>query len=88
MDYSVVRRSSILAIQIFDERKFKNKDQGFLGIVNMTGGDALDYASARGGAQPFFDTEIVAYWFYRSYITGPREVQQQDACIWEIIILL
>ncbi|KZP31501.1 HECT-domain-containing protein [Athelia psychrophila] len=45
----VLRRSSILSIQIFDERKFKNKDQGFLGIINMTGGDAIDFALAQEG---------------------------------------
>lgn len=40
-----------MSIQIFDERKFKNKDQGFLGMVNMTGGDAIDFSLAREGAQ-------------------------------------
>lgn len=46
----MLRRSSILAIQLFDARKFKNKDQGFLGMVNMTGGDAIDFAQAGQGS--------------------------------------
>ncbi|KAK0514382.1 hypothetical protein JMJ35_002999 [Cladonia borealis] len=33
---------SILAIQIFDQKKFKKKDQGFLGVINVKIGDALD----------------------------------------------
>jgi E3 ubiquitin-protein ligase NEDD4 len=33
---------SILAIQIFDQKKFKKKDQGFLGVINVRVGDAID----------------------------------------------
>ena len=33
---------SILAIQIFDQKKFKKKDQGFLGVINIRIGDVLD----------------------------------------------
>ncbi|KAL9109350.1 MAG: hypothetical protein Q9227_005980 [Pyrenula ochraceoflavens] len=33
---------SILAIQIFDQKKFKKKDQGFLGVINVRIGDAID----------------------------------------------
>lgn len=33
---------SILAIQIFDQKKFKKKDQGFLGVINVRIGDVLD----------------------------------------------
>lgn len=40
-----VRRAnedSILAIQIFDQKKFKKKDQGFLGVINVRIGDVID----------------------------------------------
>ncbi|KAH7021771.1 hypothetical protein B0J12DRAFT_773511, partial [Macrophomina phaseolina] len=46
---------SILAVQIFDQKKFKKKDQGFLGVINVrigsaidldSGGDALTYATS------------------------------------------
>ncbi|CAN3376925.1 hypothetical protein DIURU_001700 [Diutina rugosa] len=34
--------NSILVIQVFDQKKFKKKDQGFLGVVNIRIGDAID----------------------------------------------
>ncbi|KAK3045691.1 hypothetical protein LTS18_013627, partial [Coniosporium uncinatum] len=37
-----VTEDSVLAIQIFDQKKFKKKDQGFLGVVNVRIGNALD----------------------------------------------
>ena len=41
----VLRRAtedSILAIQIFDQKKFKKKDQGFLGVINVRVGSVMD----------------------------------------------
>jgi len=32
----------VLAIQIFDQKKFKKKDQGFLGVINVRVGDVVD----------------------------------------------
>ncbi|KAJ5490473.1 WW/Rsp5/WWP [Penicillium expansum] len=37
-----VNEDSILAIQIFDQKKFKKKDQGFLGVINVRIGDVID----------------------------------------------
>ena len=40
-----IRRASeesILAIQIFDQKKFKKKDQGFLGVINVRIGSVMD----------------------------------------------
>lgn len=39
---SNVKDSSVVAVQIFDQRKFKRKDQGFLGVVNVRVSDVLD----------------------------------------------
>ena len=39
-----VNESSIIAVQIFDQKKFKRKDQGFLGVINCRVGDVLDLA--------------------------------------------
>ncbi|KAG5209782.1 E3 ubiquitin-protein ligase [Trichophyton interdigitale] len=39
-----VTEDSILAIQIFDQKKFKKKDQGFLGVINIRIGDVIDLA--------------------------------------------
>lgn len=32
----------MIAVQIFDQRKFKRRDQGFLGVVNVRVSDVLD----------------------------------------------
>jgi hypothetical protein len=40
-----VKSSSVLAIQVFDQKKFKRKsDQGFLGVVNLLVGSEVDLA--------------------------------------------
>lgn len=39
---SRVNEDSILAIQVFDQKKFKKKDQGFLGVINIRIGDVID----------------------------------------------
>lgn len=36
-----VNEASILAVQVFDQKKFKKKDQGFLGVINIRIGDAM-----------------------------------------------
>lgn len=42
MVLSNVKDSSVIAVQIFDQRKFKRRDQGFLGVVNLRVSDILD----------------------------------------------
>ncbi|KAG7869242.1 hypothetical protein KL918_000787 [Ogataea parapolymorpha] len=37
-----VTENSILIVQIFDQKKFKKKDQGFLGVVNIKVGDVIN----------------------------------------------
>ncbi|WVQ78911.1 hypothetical protein IAT38_001002 [Cryptococcus sp. DSM 104549] len=37
-----VKDSSIVAVQIFDQRKFKRKDQGFLGVINIKIAEVID----------------------------------------------
>ncbi|KAF6824023.1 HECT-domain-containing protein [Colletotrichum musicola] len=39
-----VTEDTILAIQVFDQKKFKKKDQGFLGVVNIRIGDVIELA--------------------------------------------
>jgi E3 ubiquitin-protein ligase NEDD4 len=36
-----VNESSILAVQVFDQKRFKKKDQGFLGVINIRVGDVM-----------------------------------------------
>ncbi|KAI0259936.1 HECT-domain-containing protein [Gloeopeniophorella convolvens] len=38
----MVKDSSVVAVQIFDQRKFKRRDQGFLGVVNVRVSEVLD----------------------------------------------
>lgn len=40
--YLDASEDSILVIQVFDQKKFKKKDQGFLGVVNLRVGDVID----------------------------------------------
>ncbi|KAI1439240.1 HECT-domain-containing protein [Xylaria sp. CBS 124048] len=35
----------ILAVQVFDQKKFKKKDQGFLGVINIRVGDVIELAT-------------------------------------------
>ncbi|KAK3937896.1 hypothetical protein QBC46DRAFT_175009 [Diplogelasinospora grovesii] len=37
-----VNEDSILAVQVFDQKKFKKKDQGFLGVINVRIGDVIE----------------------------------------------
>jgi len=40
---------SVLAVQIFDQKKFKKKDQGFLGVVNVKIGSVIDLDAGGDG---------------------------------------
>jgi len=44
-----VTEESVLAIQIFDQKKFKKKDQGFLGVVNVRIGNVIDLDAGGDG---------------------------------------
>ena len=45
---------SILAVQIFDQKKFKKKDQGFLGVVNVRVGSVIDLDAGGDGVSSHF----------------------------------
>ncbi|SCZ95738.1 BZ3500_MvSof-1268-A1-R1_Chr8-1g09765 [Microbotryum saponariae] len=38
----LVKDGSVLTVQIFDQKKFKKKDQGFLGVINLPVSQAID----------------------------------------------
>lgn len=38
----MVKDGSIITVQVFDQKKFKKKDQGFLGVINVPIASALD----------------------------------------------
>lgn len=56
---SQVKDSSVVAIQIFDQRKFKKRDQGFLGVINVKVSDVLDLDGGGHGAFLFFTRVLV-----------------------------
>jgi hypothetical protein len=49
--YSMVKGSSVVKVQVFDERKFKRRDQGFLGFVEIR---VTDYLDLEFGGQGMF----------------------------------
>ena len=53
-----MKGSSVVTIQIFDQRKFKRRDQGFLGFVEIRVTDYLDLEL--GGQSMFSDFRIAS----------------------------
>ena len=49
---SRVNEDSILAVQVFDQKKFKKKDQGFLGVINIRIGDVIELVQDVDGTWP------------------------------------
>lgn len=47
--YSRATEDAILAVQVFDQKKFKKKDQGFLGVINVRIGDVIELADGADG---------------------------------------
>ena len=48
---SKVNEDSILAVQVFDQKKFKKKDQGFLGVINVRIGDVMELSPEADGTE-------------------------------------
>lgn len=48
-----MNEDGILAVQVFDQKKFKKKDQGFLGVINIRIGDVIELAPESDGSNPF-----------------------------------
>jgi E3 ubiquitin-protein ligase NEDD4 len=46
---SRANEDGILAVQVFDQKKFKKKDQGFLGVINIRIGDVIELADGADG---------------------------------------
>lgn len=53
-----MNEDSILAVQVFDQKKFKKKDQGFLGVINVRIGDVIELAPDADGTIHCFDSTI------------------------------
>ena len=57
--HSTVRRSSIVVIQIFDQKRFRKRDQGFLGLVRLGGEEVLAYSANGHG-----NTSLASSFFF------------------------
>ncbi len=77
---------SILAIQIFDQKKFKKKDQGFLGVINVRIGSVMDMDVGGDG-----DCLLCSYRMptgtdinlLRNAYSGPQEIKRQSDRAWK-----
>lgn len=49
-----VTNESVIAVQVFDQKKFKKKDQGFLGVINVQLGSVFDVDVGGDGTGFFF----------------------------------
>ena len=48
-------------MQIFDQKKFKKKDQGFLGVINIRVGDVVDITLGGDGWSRVLFTVVFYY---------------------------
>jgi hypothetical protein len=62
----------VVAVQVFDQRKFKRKDQGFLGVINLKVADVIDLDS--GGQGESGDT----YTGFGVWISGSTDTSNDD----------
>jgi hypothetical protein len=46
-----VTNNSVIAVQVFDQKKFKKKDQGFLGVINVQVSNIFDLAVGGDGKE-------------------------------------
>jgi hypothetical protein len=65
-----VNEDSILAIQIFDQKKFKKKDQGFLGVINVRIGDVIDLQMGGDGKLLSVTPIIFGYFYLYMFISA------------------
>lgn len=78
-----ITEESILAVQIFDQKKFKKKDQGFLGVVNVRIGSVMDLDAGGDGKVGFkhghyeWDADC-----RRNAHARPAQVQRQSRREW------
>lgn len=47
--FSEAKNQSVIAVQVFDQKKFKKKGQGFLGVVNVQVGNVFDVSIGGDG---------------------------------------
>lgn len=62
-----VTEDSVIAIEVFDQKRFKKKDEGLLGIVCVRVGDICDFHTGdnckTNPNKPFFGLRLYSYGF-------------------------
>lgn len=71
--YRRVNEDSILAIQIFDQKKFKKKDQGFLGVINVRIGDVIDLSMGGDGTSEERRSRVIETWTDLTAMCPPQK---------------
>jgi E3 ubiquitin-protein ligase NEDD4 len=49
----------MIAVQIFDQKKFKKKDQGFLGVINIQMGSVFSVDTGGEGSNLLFTRNFI-----------------------------
>ena len=85
MGFRRASEDSILAVQIFDQKKFKKKDQGFLGVINVRVGDVVDFSSGQDRKLGCFDSCLpwLTLVIHRNAHTRPQEIYRQLGRSWK-----
>ena len=55
--YRKVTNESVIAVQVFDQKKFKKKDQGFLGVINIQVSKVFDLEVGGDGMLLYIHTQ-------------------------------
>jgi hypothetical protein len=66
-------------VQVFDQKKFKKKDQGFLGVINIRVGDVMpDLSPESDGTSPCFE-DGHGYFWPQKHTTDMRAMHRPNA---------
>lgn len=74
----------MIAVQVFDQKKFKRKDQGFLGVINVqvssvfdleVGGDGKERKKKKKTCFFSFKSQFILTGFIRNADTRVKEIQ-------------
>lgn len=71
-------------MQIFDQKKFKKKDQGFLGVINVRVGDVVDFSSGQDReCSCHFHACMTDPLSHRDAYKRSQKVNGQSGCSWK-----
>jgi hypothetical protein len=65
-------------VQVFDQKKFKKKDQGFLGVINIRVGDVMPDLTPDASGMSCADGDLTVA--YRSALLAAMLTRLQTKC--------